>query len=154
MLRSDWLSYFCSSEKRPLWKTKQWRLYRVLLTKVVLPRYFWPSSCLLLKKIISLALIASESIAHSAFRLMGYWLRTHLGARNNWQLVPFAGALVTQCSRVTPAGAASKETVWNVSAPNGLGGGDGWHLPHGNFPLFECQTTEGTTSYFFFFFFF
>ena len=33
--------------------------------------------------IIPLALIASESIAHSAFRLMGYWLIAHSGSRNN-----------------------------------------------------------------------
>ena len=30
-------------------------------------------------KIIPLAQMASESIAHSAFGLMGYWLRAHLG---------------------------------------------------------------------------
>ena len=35
------------------------------------------------KTIISLALIASESIAHSAFSLMGYWLIAHSGSRNN-----------------------------------------------------------------------
>ena len=45
---------------------------------------------------------------------MGYRLRGHFGARNNCQLVPFAAALVTHCSRSTPAGAASKEIVWNV----------------------------------------
>ena len=27
--------------------------------------------------------MASELIAHSAFGLMGYWLRAHLGSRNN-----------------------------------------------------------------------
>ena len=35
------------------------------------------------KTIIPLALIASESIAHSAFGLMGYWLVAHSGSRNN-----------------------------------------------------------------------
>ena len=33
--------------------------------------------------IIPLALIASESIAHYAFGLMGYWLIAHSGSRNN-----------------------------------------------------------------------
>ena len=33
--------------------------------------------------IIPLALIASESIVHSAFGLMGYWLIAHMGSRNN-----------------------------------------------------------------------
>ena len=35
------------------------------------------------KLIIPLALIASESIAHLAFGLVGYWLIAHLGSRNN-----------------------------------------------------------------------
>ena len=35
------------------------------------------------KTIIPLALMASESITHSAFALMGYWLRAHSGSRNN-----------------------------------------------------------------------
>ena len=33
-----------NSEKLQLWKPKQWRLNRVLLSKVVLSRYFWPTS--------------------------------------------------------------------------------------------------------------
>ena len=28
--------------------------------------------------------MASESIAHSAFGIMGYWLRAHSGSRNNF----------------------------------------------------------------------
>ena len=40
-----------SSEKRRLWKPKQWRLNRVLLAKVVLSRYFWPTSWILLKRL-------------------------------------------------------------------------------------------------------
>ena len=39
-----------SSEKRRFWKPWQWRLNRVLLAKVVLSRYFWPTSWILLKK--------------------------------------------------------------------------------------------------------
>ena len=39
------------------------------------------------KTIISLALMASESIAHEAEVRMGYWLRAHSGSRNN--LTPF-----------------------------------------------------------------
>ena len=35
------------------------------------------------KTIISLAPMASDSIAHSAFGLMGYWLRAHSGSMNN-----------------------------------------------------------------------
>ena len=35
------------------------------------------------KTIIPVALMASESIAHSAFSLMSYWLRAHSGLRNN-----------------------------------------------------------------------
>ena len=35
------------------------------------------------KTIIPLALMGSESIAHSAFDPMGYWLIAHLGSRNN-----------------------------------------------------------------------
>ena len=31
--------------------------------------------------------MASEAIAHSAFSLMGYWLRAHLGWRNNYCLI-------------------------------------------------------------------
>ena len=38
------------------------------------------------KKIIPLALIASESIAHSALGLMGYWLRAHSGSRSNCEI--------------------------------------------------------------------
>ena len=34
--------------------------------------------------IIPLALMASESIAYSAFGLMGYWLRAHSGSGNNF----------------------------------------------------------------------
>ena len=30
--------------------------------------------------------MASESVAHSAFGLMGYWLRAHSGSRNNCQI--------------------------------------------------------------------
>ena len=37
--------------------------------------------------IIPLALIASESIAYSAFGLMGYWLRAHSGSKNNCSTV-------------------------------------------------------------------
>ena len=40
---------------------------------------------LLKKTIIPLALIASESIAYSAFSLMDYWLMAHSGSRNNWR---------------------------------------------------------------------
>ena len=40
-----------ASEKRRLWKPKQWRLNRVLLAKVVLSRYFWPTSWILLKQL-------------------------------------------------------------------------------------------------------
>ena len=36
------------------------------------------------KTIIPLALMTSESIAHSTFGLMGYWLKAHSGSRNNW----------------------------------------------------------------------
>ena len=43
-----------SSEKHRLWKPKQWQLNHVLLTKVVLSQYFWPSSWILL--------MASQSI--------------------------------------------------------------------------------------------
>ena len=43
-----------SSEKRLLWKPKQWRLNRVLLAKVVLSRYFWPTSWILLKQLFLL----------------------------------------------------------------------------------------------------
>ena len=32
--------------------------------------------------------MASESIAHSAFGLMGYWLRAHSGSRNNCLIAP------------------------------------------------------------------
>ena len=32
--------------------------------------------------------MAPESIAHSAFGLMGYWVRAHLGSRNNCYLYP------------------------------------------------------------------
>ena len=32
--------------------------------------------------------MASESIAHSAFGLMGYWLGAHSGSRNNWCTSP------------------------------------------------------------------
>ena len=35
------------------------------------------------KTIIPLALMASESISHSVFGFMGYWLRAHSGSRNN-----------------------------------------------------------------------
>ena len=35
------------------------------------------------KTIIPLALMASVSIAHSTFGLLGYWLRGHKGKRNN-----------------------------------------------------------------------
>ena len=31
--------------------------------------------------------MASESIAHTAFQLMGYWLRAHSGSKNNCLLV-------------------------------------------------------------------
>ena len=31
--------------------------------------------------------MGSESIAHQAFGLMGYWLRAHLGSRNNKLLI-------------------------------------------------------------------
>ena len=31
--------------------------------------------------------MASESIAHSAFGLMGYWLKAHSGWRNNCEIV-------------------------------------------------------------------
>ena len=37
----------------------------------------------LTKTIIPLALMGSESMAHSTFGLMGYWLRAHEGERNN-----------------------------------------------------------------------
>ena len=50
-------------------KTIQWLLNRVLLAKVVLSRYFLATSWILLKQI---ALMASESIAHSVFGLMCY----------------------------------------------------------------------------------
>ena len=36
--------------------------------------------------------MASESTAHSAFGLMGYWLRTHSGSRNNYWIVDTAAA--------------------------------------------------------------
>ena len=39
------------SEKRRLWKPKQWRLNHVLLAQVVLSRYFWPTSWILLKQL-------------------------------------------------------------------------------------------------------
>ena len=39
------------SKKGRLWKPKQWQLNHVLLAKVVLSRYFWPSSWILLKKL-------------------------------------------------------------------------------------------------------
>ena len=39
------------SEKRRLWNPKQWRLHCVLLAKVVLSRYFWPTSWILLKQL-------------------------------------------------------------------------------------------------------
>ena len=45
-----------SSEKRRLWKPKQWRLNRVLLAKVVLSRYFLPTSWILLKPSASWAI--------------------------------------------------------------------------------------------------
>ena len=34
--------------------------------------------------------MGSESIAHSAFGLMGYWIIAHLGSRNNCQISSFA----------------------------------------------------------------
>ena len=61
-------------------KKQQWLLNRVLLAKVVLSRYFSATSWILLKQI---ALMASESIAHSVFGLMCYWLKAHSGSRNN-----------------------------------------------------------------------
>ena len=51
----------------------------IRLAKDVLSRYFLDFT----KTIIPLALMGSESIAHSAFGLMGYWLIAHLGSRNN-----------------------------------------------------------------------
>ena len=33
--------------------------------------------------LVLIAIVASESIAHSDFGLMGYWLRAHSGSRNN-----------------------------------------------------------------------
>ena len=62
---------------------------RVLLAKVVLSQYFWPTSWTLLKTIIPLALMASKLIAHSSFGLMGYWVRAHSGARNKKNYVFF-----------------------------------------------------------------
>ena len=44
-----YMLYPTSSEKRRLWKPKQWQLNSVLLAKVVLSRYFWASSWILLK---------------------------------------------------------------------------------------------------------
>ena len=39
--------------------------------------------------------MASDSIAHSAFYLMGYWLRTHSGSRNNKLLIIQVGTSQT-----------------------------------------------------------
>ena len=72
-----------SSEKCRLWKPKQWRLNHLLLAKVVLPPSLWPTSWIVLKLLIPLTLMASESIAHEAEGLMGYWLRAHSSSRNN-----------------------------------------------------------------------
>lgn len=48
-------------------------------------RYFFLTnySGILLKQFICFTLVASESIACSAFSLVGYWLRSHRGKRNN-----------------------------------------------------------------------
>ena len=50
----------------------KWSLLQVQSFRVFFGLYFWPTSWILLKTIIPLALMASESIAHSAFGLMGY----------------------------------------------------------------------------------
>ena len=50
-----------SSEKCRLWKPKQWRLNRLLLAKVVLSPSLWPTSWIVLKLLIPLTLMASES---------------------------------------------------------------------------------------------
>ena len=67
-----------SSEKRRLWKPKQWRLNRVLLAKVVLSRYFWPTSWILLKRLfLSLGLWVKK--AHTSWAIdpscvFGWWI--------------------------------------------------------------------------------
>ena len=45
------VGYCNSSEKRQLWKQKQWRLNRVLQAKVLLSRYFWPTNWILLRQL-------------------------------------------------------------------------------------------------------
>ena len=50
-----YMLYPTSSEKRWLWKPKQWRLNRVLLAKVVLSQYFWPTSWILRKQLLFLS---------------------------------------------------------------------------------------------------
>ena len=85
--------------KAPALKPKQWRLNCILLGKVVWSRYFWPTSWIFLKKIIPRARMGSESIAHSAFSFMDYWLRAHSGSRNNCWIalhVCLSGARITK----------------------------------------------------------
>ena len=45
---------------------------------------------------IPLTLMACESIAHSAFGLMGYWLRANLGSRNNCWLFSSKQCIIKQ----------------------------------------------------------
>ena len=59
MLSSDWLSYYWAicpmvAKSSGLWKPKQRRLNHVLLSKVVLSQYFWPTSWILLKQLFPL----------------------------------------------------------------------------------------------------
>ena len=49
-----------------------------------MPRSDWlRAKTMAAETIIPLALMASESIAHSAFGFMSYWLKAHSGSRKN-----------------------------------------------------------------------
>ena len=51
-----------TNRKRRLWKPKQWRLNRILLAKVVLSRYFWPTRAIDSEPIQARGIIGKYSI--------------------------------------------------------------------------------------------